>query len=99
MIESNGDVFPCHVLKETEKRVIGNVYEDRLQIITQKLSFSQLRNSNVNSNRKCRQCDIRYLCGGVCKIRENQDCSDLYIRAKYLLNDDLKICNVSSEEF
>jgi uncharacterized protein len=99
MIESNGDVFPCHVLKETEKEIIGNIYEDNLQDITQKPFFSQLRNINVNTDNKCKQCSMRYLCGGVCKIWENQDCSDLYNRAKYLLNDAMQICNVSSKKF
>jgi uncharacterized protein len=98
MIESNGDVYPCHVLKEAEKQTIGNVYESSLQEITQKREFCQLRNINVNTNPKCRQCEMRYLCGGVCKIWENQDCLDLYNRAKYLLKDAMKICNIPDEK-
>lgn len=99
MIESNGDVYPCHVLKETEKQIIGNIYKANLSDITQKAVFNQLRNMNVNTINKCQQCEMRYLCGGVCKIWENQDCSDLFNRAKYLLNNAQQICNVSSEEF
>ena len=99
MIEANGDVYPCHVLKETEKQIIGNVYETSLPSITQNPAFDKLRNINVNTIYKCHQCDMRYLCGGICKIWENQDCSDLYDRAKYLLNDALKICNISIKEF
>lgn len=98
MIESNGDVYPCHVLKETKKQIIGNVYESDLFTITQKSDFMQLRNINVNTNEKCKNCDLRYLCGGVCKIWDNQDCSDLYKRAKYLLDDALKICIFHDEK-
>jgi len=99
MIESNGDIYPCHVLKETQKEIIGNINKESLQDITQKTVFSQLRNINVNTNSKCQKCTMRYLCGGVCKIWENQDCSDLYDRAKHLLDGALQICKVSSEEF
>jgi uncharacterized protein len=99
MIESNGNVFPCHVLKEAQKQIIGNIYENNLQDITQKPVFSQLRNINVNTCNKCKHCSVRYLCGGACKIWENQDCSDLFNRAKHLLNDALQICNVSPVEF
>lgn len=98
MIESNGNVYPCHVLKETQKQIIGNINKDNLQDITQKTVFDQLRNINVNTNSKCHKCAMRYLCGGVCKIWENQDCSDLYNRAKHLIDDSLRICNVSPEE-
>jgi uncharacterized protein len=99
MIESNGDVYPCHVLKETEKQVLGNVYEQSLQVITETPAFKKLREINVNTNNKCKQCEMRFLCGGVCKIWEDQDCTDLFERAKYLLNDALQICNISIEEF
>jgi uncharacterized protein len=98
-IEANGDVYPCHVMKEMEQQVIGNVYNQSLEIITEKLAFIKLREINVNTNIKCKQCDMRFLCGGVCKLWENQDCTDLYIKAKYLLNDALQICNVSMEKF
>lgn len=94
MVESNGDVYPCHVLKETEKRIIGNVYKTSLSEITQKVVFCKLRDMNVNTGIKCRKCEMRYLCGGVCIIWENQDCSDLFNGAKYLVNDAMKICNV-----
>jgi uncharacterized protein len=97
MIESNGDVYPCHVLKETQKQIMGNIYETDLSAIIQNTNFSQLRNINVNTNDKCKNCDLRYLCGGVCEIWKNQDCSDLYSRAKYLLNDALQICNISTK--
>lgn len=94
MIESNGNAYPCHVLKETENEIIGNIYKIGLPDIIQNASFSELKNKNVNTNYKCQKCEMRYLCGGVCKIWENQDCTDLFNRAKYLLNDALQICNV-----
>jgi uncharacterized protein len=99
MIESNGDVYPCHVLKETEKHIFGNVYNQSLQAIAEQPAYRQLRDKNVNTINKCGQCDMRYLCGGVCKIWENQDCSDLFNRARYLLKDALQICNISISEF
>lgn len=97
MVESNGDVYSCHVLKETQKQIMGNVYETNLSAIIQNTNFSQLRNLNVNTNDKCKNCDLRYLCGGVCEIWKNQDCLDLYKRAKYLLNDALQICSKPPE--
>jgi uncharacterized protein len=94
MIGSNGDVYPCHVLKETENYFVGNIYQSRLSEIIQQEKFMKLRNITVNTDLKCSSCEMRFLCGGICKIWKAQDCNDLFERAKYLFNDALEICNI-----
>ena len=96
MIDSNGEVYPCHVMKEIDKQLIGNVYDQKLANILQGSTFTQLRELNVNTNYKCSNCEVRYLCGGICKIWEDQDCSDLFNKAKFLLDDAFKILNISN---
>jgi len=94
MIESNGNIYPCHVLKEIENQSIGNIYTLSLQKVSQNAYFKQLVKINVDTIHKCQNCEMRYLCGGVCKIWENQDCNDLFNRATYLYMDALQICNI-----
>jgi len=91
MIDADGLAYPCHVLKETEKRIIGNISNERIGDIVNKEAFTGLRNINVNSDNKCRHCDMKYLCGGICRIWADQDCSGLFQRAVYLLEDAMKI--------
>lgn len=98
MVEPGGKVYPCHVLKDAENQKIGNINNLDLFEITRKEVFKQLKGINVNTIPKCMKCDLRFLCGGICSIWSNQDCTDVYNRAKYLLKDALKICNILSFE-
>lgn len=91
MVGSNGETYPCHVLKHKNGESVGNVLREELAFIVEKSSFKKLRNVTVNTMKKCRSCDMKYLCGGTCFIWKEQDCTDLFKKGQYLLNDALMI--------
>lgn len=62
-IGATGDVYPCGVLRYS----LGNVTQDSLET----LMYSCIRNSRsaeVDFVAGCKQCNIRYLCGGLCRL-------------------------------
>lgn len=66
-IDSNGDIFPCQSLVDSEF-YIGNILEENWYMdfceskITQKF-----RCLNVFEIDKCRDCNIKFACGGGCR--------------------------------
>ena len=38
---------------------------------------------------------MRYLCGGGCRVWENEDCSDRYERAQGLVDESIEILGLS----
>lgn len=97
MLSADGNVYPCHVFAG-ENYYLGNIYEKSLKEIINSEKFLSLRKINVDTTEKCRSCDMRYLCGGGCRVWENKDCSDLYERARSLVDDSLKILGLNREE-
>jgi uncharacterized protein len=95
MVESNGETYPCHVLKHKTGESVGNVLHKGLSFIVEKETFKQLRNITVNTIRKCSSCEMRYLCGGTCFIWKEQDCTDLFKKGQYLFNDALAILGIN----
>jgi uncharacterized protein len=64
------------------------------------------RNATVDSNAKCRQCALRYLCGGFCRAWSTdgpdappQDCKALQMRARSLLAGALEALEIEMEEW
>lgn len=99
MVDSNGSTYACHVMKHKTNESLGNVNATGINDILQKQAFTDLTKHNVNNIKKCKSCDMRYLCGGMCMIWEDHDCSDLYTRAEHLLKDALSTLNVPYESF
>lgn len=64
--EPDGNVFPCYAWCDPQHR-LGNLRVDSLRSILDEGTLLRLLNSGVDTNRKCRACEVRYLCGGMCK--------------------------------
>lgn len=66
-MQPDGSVFPCYAWCEKEHQV-GDLSRESLQEILDRREILSIINSGVDTNEKCRSCEIRYFCGGRCKI-------------------------------
>lgn len=86
-IGADGTCYPCYALMQP-RHYLGNALKTGLaQVLARNDTY---RAVTVDSNLKCRDCALRYLCGGYCRAwGENDDhpdaplpnCSLLYLRA------------------
>ena len=65
-VEPSGESFPCYAYHRPHS-YIGNIVEHGLRPVLESEAFSALYRHNVDTNPKCRACDVRYLCGGACR--------------------------------
>lgn len=63
-VTAEGDVYPCHMMHDTNTKM-GNILETPLKKILQSAS----RVPCVENVEKCKDCSVRYVCGGGCKAR------------------------------
>ncbi len=61
-----GDSFPCYVYHNNMES-LGNVFEHGLDFVINSDRFRDLSHHHVDTNRKCRLCEFRYICGGACR--------------------------------
>ncbi len=84
-VEPDGGAYPCYVWCGQEKR-LGNLLNERLSDILESAEFYELALHDVDANEKCRTCDVRYLCGGICKAwtndKRNIDSGDFDCKAR-----------------
>lgn len=64
-ISSTGDVYSCNRIADVAS--LGNVRKSRLADLMLELDAAELY-SNVDKIWPCRECDLRYICGGGCRI-------------------------------
>jgi uncharacterized protein len=94
-VEPSGESFPCYAMHHAGVR-IGNVLAQGLAGVLERPAFRSLSDHHVDTNPKCRQCEVRYLCGGACRAwnhrqaapsldAEPLDCAGLRGRAEALL--------------
>jgi uncharacterized protein len=84
---------------------LGNVLNDGLVRALER--NNAYRRVTVDSNHKCGQCDLRYLCGGFCRAWGSSadpdspptDCAALYAQARGLLICALDVLDVSVEQW
>jgi uncharacterized protein len=82
-IEPDGSVYPCYIFINDEN-YLGNAADEKaLEKAVHSETFLAWKNISVDSNPKCSKCDVRYICGGVCRIR--QDCGKEYNYYKKLV--------------
>ena len=63
-IGADGAIYPCTI---TDQKPIGNIRdEDSEQKFLSVFSYS--RQTDVDHVEGCRSCEIRYFCGGICRI-------------------------------
>ncbi len=89
-IGPGGECFPCYALTDAQ-HALGNALDDGLAAVLERNDL--YRRVTVDSNRQCRACALRYLCGGFCRAWSNRDspnapptdCAALHERARSLL--------------
>jgi uncharacterized protein len=65
-VEPSGESFPCYACHQPHS-YLGNVTTKGLGEILRSTAFGDLSSHTVDTNAKCRQCDLRYLCSGACR--------------------------------
>ena len=65
-VEPDGGTYPCYAWCGKD-HYLGNVIRDGLRTILDGTAFHDLSHHDVDTNEQCKSCDVRYLCGGVCK--------------------------------
>ncbi len=66
-MQPDGSVFPCYAWCEKEHQV-GDLSKESLKEVLDRGEILSIINSGVDTNEKCRSCEVRYFCGGRCKI-------------------------------
>jgi uncharacterized protein len=70
-VESDGSVYPCCACR-SPGYYLGSV-KNGLPSILNSDAFREYRFHDVDSNKKCRNCGVRYLCGGMCRAWVPED--------------------------
>jgi uncharacterized protein len=65
-VEPDGRSYPCYTW-HGEQWYMGSIIKDGLEAVVNSRRFTELREHTVNTNLLCKQCALRYLCGGVCR--------------------------------
>jgi uncharacterized protein len=97
-VEPDGSAYPCYAWCSPETRLGSIAPEDGLSALLASDAFRALSEHTVNTNRACRECPLRYLCGGACRAWNRPagdqsadldappaDCAALHARARSLL--------------
>jgi len=64
-VSSNGDAYCCSRIGDVSK--IGNFKTDNIEIIFKALEKASFL-SNINNLKPCCSCELKYICGGGCRI-------------------------------
>ena len=75
-ITPEGDIYPCWAYLE-EGQPLGNVRDGLKNVLFDYVWGARKYEFSVDSMDKCRTCDVRYLCGGVCRAYRTGDCKPL----------------------
>ncbi len=68
-ISETGDVYPCQLLHYPQF-VAGNIHETPIEeIYKNSVSLKECRELSVDNIEGCKDCFIRYVCGGACRAR------------------------------
>lgn len=67
-ISCSGDVYPCQLLHVPDY-CVGNVLNESIQEIYHSNKLAKFQNHTVFDIDKCKECDLRLLCGGSCQAR------------------------------
>ena len=65
-ISPDGSVYPCYTMKD-EKHLLGDLTRQSLHEIMENGALLKYLNRTVDTDPMCRNCDVRYLCSGMCR--------------------------------
>ncbi|MBO4887324.1 MAG: SPASM domain-containing protein [Firmicutes bacterium] len=78
-VKPDGTAYPCYAWCAPDK-ILGDLSRESLGDLLDQGKLYEYCCHDVDSNEKCRSCEVRYLCGGICKAwvpnKENIDCGD-----------------------
>jgi len=111
-VEPDGKAYPCYAW-HSPAWLLGSLEDEGgLEEILSSPGFQDLKHHTVNSNRGCRACALRYLCGGACRAWNQQgsagqtdlnaaplDCEHLRGRAQSLLTSALAHLGITAVEW
>ncbi|MHB8958932.1 MAG: TIGR04083 family peptide-modifying radical SAM enzyme [Candidatus Limnocylindrales bacterium] len=66
-VEPDGSAYPCYAWCSPETRLGSIAPADGLATLLDSDAFRAVGGHTVNTNRACRTCPLRYLCGGACR--------------------------------
>ena len=66
-VEPNGDAYPCYTIC-SQGHFLGNLTQIKVADIIHSNKFLGYCDIGVDTNEKCKNCEVRYLCGGMCQI-------------------------------
>jgi uncharacterized protein len=103
-IGPEGECYPCYAVLG-DQHALGNVLRDGLGPVLER--NDRYRGATVDTNQQCRDCALRYLCGGFCRAwgatddpnGPPTDCSVLRERARRMLAGALEALGVSLERW
>jgi uncharacterized protein len=108
-VETDGLSYPCYAW-HGRQWCMGSMREQGLEAVLTSNRFNELKNHTVNTNRLCKECILRYVCGGACRAWNRQpaslqtdldtppeDCSRLKNRARSLFVSALDRLGVAEE--
>ncbi len=58
--------YPCYAWCDEDK-ALGDLRHERLRDILKKGELYEYCKHTVDTNEKCKTCEVRYICGGICK--------------------------------
>jgi uncharacterized protein len=74
-VTPEGNAYPCWAVMDISAPM-GNV-GDGLKKITANYRRFNNRDYTVDARKKCKECEVRYICGGICYALSEADCSRL----------------------
>ena len=106
-VEPDGTAYPCYAWHGENWRLGSIEGEGGLRRVINSNAFRALGTHTVNTNRACRECPLRYLCGGLCRAWDRPgdadttlaDCAPLHLRAHDLLLAALEALEVPPERW
>lgn len=76
-ISPTGDVYPCQLL-HLDQFLAGNVHQRSIKdIYRDSPALKRCASLDVDTIEKCRECAIRYICGGACRARGYYETGDV----------------------
>ena len=76
-IDSDGSVYPCHLLHKQE-HALGKLTDSSFVDIWDRLKASRWHNISVDDIEVCRNCSLRYICAGQCRARALAQTGNFY---------------------
>ena len=81
-VAADGTVYPCHMLHK-HSLGLGNAFEDGAAQIARNMSVHPCTTVSVDDIEECKNCSMRYLCGGGCRARSYLDTRGFEVRDPY----------------